>query len=112
MRQTFTNGKLSSVRRGPSGKNPRGKVDAQGIAVAAFAFLAAEEDRLLTFLNVSGLQVADLRAVSQTTGFLSSVLDHLSSDERLAAAFAVENGYSAETLEAARGALARVWIDP
>ena len=112
MRQTFTNGKLGSVERGSSGKNPRGKIDAESVAVAALAFLAADEDRLLTFLNVSGLQIDDLRAASQTPGFLSSVLDHLSSDERLAAAFAVENGYSPETLEAARAALARVWVDP
>ena len=112
MRQTFTNGKLDGLGRSSSGKKPGTKFDADAVALAAFAFVGADEDRLLTFLGISGLQIDDLRNAAQSPGFLASVLDHLSSDEKLAEAFALENGYSPETLEAARQKLSRVWVDP
>ena len=110
MRQTLPNGKLGSDRRrsdGPNARNSaRGLETAREIAVDAFVFLSSDEERLLSFLNVSGLRPEDLRAAAAGPGFYASVLDHLSGDERLAAAFAQEKGLSPEALQGARQALA------
>ncbi len=110
MRQTLPNGKLGSDRRRPEGRNVRNSGRAleiaREVAIDAFVFLSSDEERLLSFLNISGLRPQDLRAAAAGPGFYASILDHLSGDERLAAAFALEKGLSPEALQGAREALA------
>ena len=83
------------------GKKSLGREQAEGIAVQAFVFLSDDQARLLRFLKNSGLTTDNLRAASATSGFLPSVLAHICSDERLAAAFAQENGLQPEALRQA-----------
>lgn len=68
-----------------------GREAAEGLAVDALVFLAADEDRLDRFLALTGLAPGDLRALSGSPGFLAGVLDHLMSDEPLLLAFAEEH---------------------
>jgi hypothetical protein len=61
---------------------------AEGIAVQALAFVAAEPARLSRFLALTGLAPQQLRAQAETPQFLAAVLEHLLADESLLLAFA------------------------
>ena len=63
---------------------------AEGLAIQALTFIAADGERLGRFLAVTGIGPAKIRAASRHPRFLAGVLDYLASDERLAAAFAAE----------------------
>lgn len=56
---------------------------AEALAVAVLGWLAADEDRLFPFLNLSGLAPDNLRESARDPGFLAGVLDHVMSDEGL-----------------------------
>jgi Protein of unknown function (DUF3572) len=101
MRQTFKNGKFDAPARSGNGKKSLGREQAEGIAVQAFVFLSDDQARLLRFLKNSGLTVENLREASGTSGFLPSVLNYICADERLASAFAQENGLPSEALRQA-----------
>jgi chromosome segregation ATPase len=105
MRQTFTNGKSASPAPKGRLKNTVDYASAESIAVDALQFLSRDEENLLTFLSLSGLQPGEMRQAAAVPGFLASVLDFVSSDERLAAAFAKANGLSPEAMERARFAI-------
>jgi Protein of unknown function (DUF3572) len=79
---------------------------AQGLAVAALGFIAAESERLGRFLALSGIGPDSIRAAAREPQFLAGVLDHITSDERLLLAFAAENDIDPETVMRARDALA------
>jgi Protein of unknown function (DUF3572) len=79
---------------------------AQGLAVAALGFIAAEPERLGRFLALSGIGPDSIRAATREPQFLAGVLDHITSDERLLLAFAAENDIDPETVMRARDALA------
>jgi hypothetical protein len=65
---------------------------AEGIAIQALSFIAGDGERLGAFLAVTGIGPGEIRAASREPGFLAGVLQYLASDERLAAAFALEAG--------------------
>lgn len=79
---------------------------AQGLAVAALGFIAAEPERLGRFLALSGIGPASIRAAAREPQFLAGVLDHITSDERLLLAFAAENDIDPEAVMRARDVLA------
>ena len=79
---------------------------AEGLAVAALGFIAAEPERLGRFLALSGIGPDSIRAAAREPQFLAGVLDHIVSDERLLLAFAAENDIDPETVMRARDALA------
>jgi hypothetical protein len=56
-------------------------VDALGIEV--LAFIVADVDRIIQFLNVTGLQPETLRESAQSSLFLLGVLDYVSKDDEL-----------------------------
>jgi hypothetical protein len=56
-------------------------VDALGIKV--LAFIVADVDRIIQFLNVTGLQPETLRESAQSSLFLLGVLDYVSKDDEL-----------------------------
>lgn len=84
---------------------PMGREAAEALAVEALVFIAAEHDRLDRFLALTGLTPGDLRAASSSPGFLSGVLDHLMTDERLLLAFAEERGIDPTTIARAQALL-------
>jgi len=65
-------------KRGPAGSE---NVDALGIKV--LAFIVADVDRIIQFLNVTGLQPETIRASAQSSLFLLGVLDYVSKDDEL-----------------------------
>ena len=75
---------------------------AEELAVAALAFIAQEPDRLLRFLDLSGLDPANLRPAAAEPGFLTGVLDYVSGDEGLLVAFAADAGVDPTAIETAR----------
>jgi hypothetical protein len=57
--------------------------EAETMAAEAFATLAGDEERLSRFLEVTGLRPETIRQAAASPEFLSAVLDHVASDERL-----------------------------
>ena len=91
-----TPGPLS--RRGKEGIN----ANADRLVVPLLNFLAADDERLARFLSLSGLSVAALRRAAADPGFAGSLLDYVSSDERLLLAFSRQSGISPGDIEAIR----------
>ncbi len=81
------------------------KLGAEAIAVEALGFLAADEERLQRFLDLSGLLPSEIRAAATESGFLAGVLDHLAADEELLLAFANAAEKRPELIMAARHVL-------
>ncbi len=69
---------------------------AEGVAVEALGFLAADSERLSRFVELSGLDPANLRGAARQPGFLAGVLDHIAADESLLITFAANAGKSPE----------------
>ena len=65
---------------------------AEGLAIQALTFIAGDGERLGRFLAVTGIGPAEIRNAAREPGFLAGVLAYLASDERLAAAFALDAG--------------------
>jgi hypothetical protein len=75
---------------------------AEVMAVEALAFLGRSPERLIRFLDVSGLRPDSLRAAAAEPGFFAGLMDYLVSDEELLVAFAGEIGASPESVMQAR----------
>lgn len=86
-------------RKGPS------PADAETLAVAAFSFIAAEPERLDTFLSLTGLTPETVRTAAHAPGFLPAVLDHLIGNEALLLEFAAEHGTDPAAIPAARAVM-------
>ena len=78
---------------------------AESLALQALAFLAVDNERIQRFLQLTGLDPADLPALAREPGFLLAVLDHLAGDELLLVSFAQELQLKPETIGFARRAL-------
>jgi Protein of unknown function (DUF3572) len=65
---------------------------AEGLAIQALTFIAGDGERLGRFLAVTGIGPSEIRATSREPRFLAGVLEYLASDEKLAAAFALDAG--------------------
>ena len=81
------------------------KAGAEAIAVEALGFLAADQERLRRFLELSGLLPSKIRAAAAEPGFLAGVLDHVAADERLLLALAEATAKRPELIMAARHVL-------
>jgi Protein of unknown function (DUF3572) len=57
--------------------------EAEDVAVSAFTFITADEERLSRFLALSGLGADSIRSAASAPGFLAAVLDYAASDEPL-----------------------------
>src|SRR4029077_21197046 len=71
---------------------------AQSLAVSALTFIAADPDRLMRFLGITGLGPDNLRTAAADPAFLGSVLDYLVADEKLLGDFAAHTGLKPETV--------------
>ena len=78
---------------------------AEAIGLAALAFLASDSERLDRFLALSGLDAGDIRTAAAQPGFLGGVLQHIMDDDRIASAFATDEGLKPDELMAAATAL-------
>ena len=64
------------------------KAAASELAIAALSFIAADDEKLGTFLALSGIGPESLRTAARNPDFLLGVLDHVVADEPLLVAFA------------------------
>src|SRR6185369_7456479 len=78
---------------------------AEGIAIQALSFIAAEPERLGRFLAVTGIGPTEIRAAAREPGFLAGVLQYLSTDEGRARDFAAEAQCRPEDIAKAHVAL-------
>ena len=53
------------------------------LGIKVLAFIVADVDRIIQFLNITGLQPETIRASAQSTLFLQGVLDYVSKDDGL-----------------------------
>jgi len=82
------------------------KEEAGEIAAAGFGLLAEEPERTARFLNLSGLDPGQLRAIAGTTEFHLAVLEYIRRDESLLLVLAAQLGIDATRLELAERELA------
>ncbi|WP_201829641.1 DUF3572 family protein [Microvirga zambiensis] len=61
----------------------RGRGDAESIALRVFEFITADVDRIIQFMNITGLQPETIRESAKSAHFLLGVLDYASKDEGL-----------------------------
>lgn len=78
---------------------------AEGLALRALGFLAAEPERLEPFLATTGLGPSTLRAAASQPGFLAAVLDHLAGSDLLLLEFAGNLSLNPEIVAQARAVL-------
>ena len=80
--------------------------EAEGIAAGALNFLASEPERLVRFLQLSGLSPASLSASAGSPHMLQAVLMHLLGDESLLLVYASEARLNPEQIGAAERLIA------
>lgn len=80
-------------------------LQAQAIALRSLIFLAQDAERMERFLALTGVDPAEVRALSDESGFQLALLDHFAGDEPLLLAFASEHGLDPEQIVSARLAL-------
>ena len=89
----------------------KAEADPSDVALAVFDRLAADDERMSRFFAVTGLGPQTIREAARSPGFLSAILDHVCSDERLLVEIAGEIGLPPEGVAAAQARLAPQW-DP
>jgi hypothetical protein len=72
------------------------------VGLAALSFLAAEPDRLVRFLGLTGIGLDDLRERAGDPALLGAVLEHLLADESLLFVFAEAEALHPADIAAAR----------
>jgi Protein of unknown function (DUF3572) len=76
--------------------------DAHTVALQALAWLASDEERLVRFLNLSGLTPGGLRRTATEPASLGAVLDYLLAWEPLLQSFSEEHGMAPELIAQSR----------
>ena len=72
------------------GPNITARKAAETLAIQALSFIAADPDRLGSFLAATGMGPGDIRAAARESLFLAGVPDHIGADEKLLLAFAAD----------------------
>jgi hypothetical protein len=81
------------------------QTSAQDLATEALVFIAADQNRLVKFLNISGYRPEDIRGQVASPEFLAGVLGFLLDDESELLVFASHNNHDPALLHAARQVL-------
>jgi hypothetical protein len=79
--------------------------EAESVAISAFSYITADEERLSRFLAVSGLRPDTIRSAASSAGFFAAILDYVASDEPLLVALAKEMNTKPERIMEARWTL-------
>ncbi len=83
------------------GRAVKGRADAETIAVEIFNFIVADVDRIIRFLNITGLQPETIRESARSAHFLQGVLDYAIKDDELLRTIHKELGIWPATILAA-----------
>jgi hypothetical protein len=65
------------------GKPTIGRGDAESITLKVFEWIVADVDRIIQFMNITGLQPETIRESAKSQHFLLGVLDYVSKDDEL-----------------------------
>lgn len=65
------------------GETIAGRSDAESVAIQVLNFIVADIDRIIQFLNVTGLQPETIRTSATSSHFLLGVLEYVSKDDEL-----------------------------
>lgn len=76
--------------------------NAEAIALQMLGFLASDESRLESFLNLTGIAPQELRQLATDPQFLGGVMDHLLADQSSLLAFCEDAGITPESVLRAR----------
>lgn len=79
--------------------------EAETLALQAVAFLAGDDDRVSTFMAVSGISLDALRRSVGDKAMLAGILDYILANESLLLEFAENAGITPESVMRARQAL-------
>ncbi|UVF22480.1 DUF3572 domain-containing protein (plasmid) [Microvirga terrae] len=60
-----------------------GRGDAESVAIQVLNFIVSDVDRIIQFLNVTGLQPETIRASATSSHFLLGVLEYVAKDDEL-----------------------------
>src|SRR6185369_7125656 len=91
-------------QRGRSSDEER-QAAAEGLAIAALGFIAADPERLGRFLALTGIGPESIREAAREPRFLAGVLDHVAGHEALLLAFAAEHDVDPDHVMLARDVL-------
>jgi hypothetical protein len=78
---------------------------AQYLAMRTLSYIAADDERLGRFLDITGLRPESIRSAADSPGFLAAVLDYVASDEPLLIALAQSLDLKPERIMEARWTL-------
>ena len=65
------------------GRVVAGRGDAESIAIQVLNFIVVDVDRIIQFLNVTGLQPETIRESATSSDFLLGVLEYVAKDDEL-----------------------------
>jgi len=85
---------------------------AEGVAIEALSFIAADSHLFGRFLRITGLELENLRQAADDPAFLAGVLDFVISDERTLTEFATAATVPPEQVVEARRRLAGGYAEP
>lgn len=86
----------------PDRESPR-RGDPEGLGLQVFEFIVADVDRIIQFMNITGLQPETLRESAKAPDFLLGVLEYVSKDDDLLKAIHNEIGIPPDAILAATG---------
>ena len=81
---------------------PMDRARAESLAVEALGFLSRSPERLVRFLDTTGMRPDTLRVAARSPGFLAGLMDYVVQDEELLLAFAEDSGVNPEDVMQAR----------
>jgi hypothetical protein len=65
------------------GRTIAGRGDAESVAIQVLNFIVGDVDRIIQFLNVTGLQPETIRTSATSSHFLLGVLEYVSKDDEI-----------------------------
>src|SRR5215207_1929740 len=65
------------------GRTIAGRGEAESLAIQVLNFIIADVDRIIQFLNITGLQPETIRESATSSHFLLGVLEYVAKDEEL-----------------------------
>lgn len=86
-----------------SGHEGPGRNDTESLGLRVFDFIVQDVDRIILFMNITGLQPETLRESAKAPDFLLGVLEYVSKDDELLKAIHAELGIPPATILAATG---------
>jgi len=87
------------------------KDEAELIAIRGLQHISADESLLQRFVDLTGLDISDIRLAASSPHFLLAVLEFLRQDESECSMFASNLGLSAQDIESAMRSLSPTQMD-